>query len=68
MSLLYGGEAAAFVDSGDIHDAQKEKESFQGWIRVEPIGTAHNFIRFIHRSDQRRDSFREVQTELLRLE
>jgi hypothetical protein len=65
--MLFGSDSEAFESQSiNILDAKTEEAEFLKWRKIGPVGKAHNFVLFIHRSSQRRDAFREVQTVVLK--
>ena len=65
---MYGKESEAFEFEGiDPQNEKAEEEEFNLWRKMDSIGKAHNFIVFLYRSNQHRDVFREIQTDILHL-
>ena len=65
--LLFGTDKAAFEsDNINMHDDKVEEENFKRWVKMRPVGKAHNFVHFIHQLDQCRELFRSVQIDILK--
>ena len=65
--MLFESDSEVFeFQSINILDVKTEEVEFLKWRKIDPVGKAHNFILFIHHFSQYRDTFQEIQTDVLK--
>lgn len=68
-ALLFGSNPNSFEHSSPNRpDTKAEEEEFIKWRKAGPIGRAYNFVVFLYRSCQRCDAFRNIQTDILKMD
>lgn len=66
-ALIFGSDVEAFeFPVTNLDDEKDMEEEFRRWRKAGSIGKTHNFVVFILRSPQRRQSFRSIQTNVLK--